>query len=104
MGCVVEVVTKLRNGIEDKEIVRKKYAMEADETSMSQLCRELKFKLNICGVHTRLKHPTESHPWYQMITAKKVSTFFEWRFLTGEEADFATNEFYAKDWRGKRGI
>jgi hypothetical protein len=103
MGCVVEVVTKLRSGIEDREIARKKMVLDADEVAMPKLCRELKYKLNISGVHTRLKHPTETNPWFVIITAKSAPTFFEWRILTGEEADIVTNEFHSKEWRGMRG-
>jgi hypothetical protein len=102
MGCVVEVVTRLRDGIQDREIARKKYVLEADETSMSPLCRELKYKLNISGLHTRLKQPTETHPWYVLIPPKNKSTFFEWRFCVGEEADIPKNDFFASEWRGHR--
>ena len=103
MGCVVEVVTKLRSGIEDKEIARKKYILKADEVQLPPVCRELKYKLNITGVQTKVKPPTSTYPWFIMETPKSKLTFFEWRFLTGEEADIVTREYQPRDWNSVKG-
>lgn len=101
MACVVEVVTFIRQGIEGREIARKKYKLEANDDQMSRVGRELKFKLNISGIHTRLKTPTDAKPWYTIITAKNLPTYFEWRFVYGEDAVIDKDAYLSHNWRGK---
>lgn len=99
MACVVETVTFVRQGIEGREIARKKFLLDANETEMSKVGRELRYHLNIMGMPTRLKEPTEAKPWYTIVTPKSKSVYFEWRFCYGDDAVVNKDGFAAHEWR-----
>ena len=103
MACVIEVVTLVRQGIEGREIARKKYLLNANENESSKIGRELRYHLNIMGLSTRNKEPTEAKPWHIIVTPKSKTIYFEWRFCTGDDAVVESSSFAAHEWRTTKG-